>query len=98
DDLLIDGYLGLQRVLEVAGQLLLLEQFLSVVVLIPNALITNAVNQSQALGPVDCFSGKVDELLRVLLEVVEAATPCQDFDEAPARQLRLVLKVCEQIG
>ena len=69
---------GGQHVLEIAGQFLLLEQLLGVVVLVAEALVLDAVHQGQALGAVDGLGGQLDELLRVALEVVEPAAVGQD--------------------
>ena len=69
--MLVDGFLGPQSVFKISGQLFLLEKLLRVVVIVANALIANAVNKREALGPVYRLCGQVDELLRILLEVVQ---------------------------
>ena len=98
DHLLVDRLRRGQHVLEVAGQLLLLEEFLGVVVLVAEALVLDAVHQGEALGAVDGLGGQLDELLRVALEVVEPAAVGQDAHEAAAGELGLVLEVGQQVG
>ena len=83
DHLLVDRLLRVrEHVLEVAGQLLLLEQLLGVVVLVAEALVLDAVHQGQALAAVDGLGGQLDELLRIALEVVEPPAVGQDAVDA----------------
>ena len=99
DHLLVDRLLRVgEHVLQVAGQLLLLEQLLGVVVLVAEALVLDAVHQGQALGAVDRLGGQFDELLRVALEVVEPAAVRQNAHDAAAGELGLVLEVGQQVG
>ena len=97
--MLVDRLLRvLQHVLQVARQLLLLEQLLGVVIFVADPLVLDAIHHGQALGAVDGFGGQLDELLRVALEVVEPPAVGQDAHEAAAGELGLVLEVGQQVG
>lgn len=55
------GLLGiLQHVLQVPGQLLVFEQFLCVVVLLPQPLVFDAVDDREPLASVDRFRRDLD--------------------------------------
>ena len=98
DHVLVDGLARVhQHVLQVAGQLFLLEQFLCIDVLIAKLLVLDAVDQGQALAAVDGLGGQLDELLRVALEVVQPPAAAQDGGDAPAGELGAILEVGEQV-
>ena len=96
--MLVNGLVGCEHVLEVASQLLLLEEFLGVILLVADALVLDAVHQGEALGAVDGLGRQLNELLRVPLEVIEAAAVCQNAHETAPGELGLVLKVGQQVG
>src|SRR5207302_4589629 len=79
-------------------QLLTLEELLGVVVRFADALVFDAVHKCHALRAVDGRRRQLDELLRIALEVIEPAALYENSIDAAARELRLVLKVGEDVG
>src|SRR3546814_4796689 len=89
DNMLEHGFLCvLEHVLKVAGQLLLLEQLLRIEGIDADALIFDAIDESQPLGAVDNLGGQLDEGLRIALEIRQPAALGQDGDETAPRELR----------
>src|SRR3546814_16523277 len=69
DNMLEHGFLCvLEHVLKVAGQLLLLEQLLRIEGIDADALIFDAIDESQPLGAVDNLGGQLDQGLRIAYE------------------------------
>mmetsp|Transcript_41596 Transcript_41596/g.97602 ORF Transcript_41596/g.97602 Transcript_41596/m.97602 type:complete len:374 (+) Transcript_41596:154-1275(+) len=98
DDVLVHRALGVQQhVLQVAGQLLGLEQLLRVVGLVAQPLVADAVHQHGALAAVDGLGHRLDELLRVALEVVQAVALDQDAADAAPRELGAVLQLGQDV-
>src|SRR3546814_3229685 len=93
------GFLcGLEHVLKVAGQLLLLEQLLRIEGIEADALIFDAIDESQPLGAVDNIGGQLDEGLRIALEIRQPAALGQDGDETAPRELGAILKISQHVG
>ncbi|MCY4286890.1 MAG: hypothetical protein OXC65_16310 [Thiotrichales bacterium] len=82
----------------VAGQLFLFEELLSVIRIVPDSLILDAVHQRSLLAAIDDLCGERDELLRIALEVIETFTVDKDLVDAAPGELRPVLKLGEQVG
>src|SRR3546814_12280845 len=88
----------LEHVLKVAGQLLLLEQLLRIEGIDADALIFDAIDESQPLGAVDNLGGQLDEGLRIALEIRQPAALGQDGDETAPRELGAILKISQHVG
>lgn len=97
DDLFVDRLFHVKHVLQVTGEFLLLEKFLSVVRLVPYALILDFVDKCSLLAAVDCTGGKHNELLRIAPEGVEAQAVDKNSMDAAAGEPRPVMKLGEQI-
>ena len=65
--------------------------------LVAELLVLDAIDQGQALATVDGFGGQFDELLRIALEVVQAAASRQDADDGASGELGAILQVGQQI-
>jgi len=60
-------------------------------------LIANAIYQRETFGAIDGLCGQIDEILGVSLKVVQSTAFGEYFNQAAARQVRLVLQIREQI-
>src|SRR3546814_10392083 len=85
-------------IFKVSGQLLLLEQLLRIEGIDADALIFDAIDESQPLGAVDNLGGQLDEGLRIALEIRQPAALGQDGDETAPRELGAILKISQHVG
>src|SRR3546814_12581193 len=77
--------------------LLLLEQLLRIEGIDADALIFDAIDESQPLGAVDNLGGQLDEGLRIALEIRQPAALGQDGDETAPRELGAILKISQHV-
>src|SRR5450830_196898 len=87
-----------KQIPEVPCQLLGLEQFLRVIILITDTLVLDPANEQESLRAVDDLSCNLGELLRIAFEVVETSAIDKNTHKAATGQLCLVLQIGEQIG
>ena len=65
---------------------------------VSQALVLDTVNQNLSLADIDGLTGKLDELLRIALEVIKTPTRAEDSLDAAPRELCSVLKLREDVG
>src|SRR3546814_3510540 len=73
-------------------------QLLSIEGIDADALIFDAIDESQPLGTVDNLGGQPDEGLRIALEIRQPAALGQDGDETATRELGAILKISQHVG
>ena len=85
NDMIVDGFLCRDHVLQVADQLFGSEQLLGEVVFVAYSLVLDAAYHRLALGTVDCCRRDLDELGRIDKELIQASAVDQDaVDAAPS--------------
>ena len=82
---------------EIPRQLFVLEQFLRVVVILAEPLVLDTVHQRLPLAPVDGLRRKLDERLRVALEVVEPVAVAENPLDAAPGEARPVLQLGQHV-
>ena len=97
DDLLVHRLGGSVHVPEIPRQLFVLEQLLRVVVIVAQTLILDAVHQRLSLAAVDGLGRKLDECLRVALEVVEPVAVAENPLDAAPGEARPVLQLGKHV-